>query len=102
MGDSLKVMGSGTLTTANTTLATVTAAGTLLLGFMSLANKYSADATCFITLNGIQIVPGKTIATKDAIFPPVQGAIVSAGATIQGYANTASAIDYYISGDEVT
>jgi hypothetical protein len=102
MGDSFKVAASGTLGTANATLATVTAGGTMLLSFVSLANKYSANATCFITFNSINIVPGKTIITKDAIFPPVKGAIVSAGATIQGYADTASAIDYYICGDEVT
>jgi hypothetical protein len=102
MGDSFKVMASGTLTTSNATLATVTAGGTLLLSFMSLANKYSADATCFLTLNSINIVPGKTITSKDAVFPPIKGAIISAGATIQGYAGIASAIDYYICGDEVT
>lgn len=102
MADSFKVMGHGTLTTSNATLATVTAGGTLLLSFLSLANKYSADATCFITLDSVNIVPGKTITSKDAVYIPVKGAIVSAGATIQGYAGTASAIDYYICGDEVT
>ncbi len=102
MGDSFKVKASGTLTTANATLATITAGGTFLLSFMSLANKYSADATCIITFNSINIVPGKTITAKDAVFPPVKGAIISASATIQGYANTAAAIDYYICGDEVT
>ncbi|MFA5715301.1 MAG: hypothetical protein WC998_06155 [Candidatus Paceibacterota bacterium] len=102
MADTFKVIGSGTLTTSNATLATITAGGTFFVGFISLANKATADATCFITFNSINIVPGKTITAKDAIFPPVQGAVVTAGATIQGYSGTATSIDYYISGDEAT
>jgi len=100
LADSLKVLKSGTMTTANATLYTVTASGTLLLSFASIANKATADATCFLTIGTINIIPGKTIEAKDAIFPPVKGAIISAGNTISGYANTATAIDYYICGDE--
>jgi len=55
-----------------------------------------------LKLNSANLTFGKSIATADGLILPVQGAILTAGATIAGLAGTASAIDYYICGDEVT
>lgn len=102
MADSFIVATSGTLTTANATLYTVTAAGTLLLSYCSLANKGTANCTAYLTLNSINIVPGHVISANNSLSLPVKGALVSAGATISGYAGLPTSIDYYICGDSVT
>jgi len=101
MADTLKQLAKGTLGTANATLYTTPASTTTIVKSIILANKTASDATATITFDGANIVPAHAIPANDSIVIQLT-AILEAGMLIEGLAGTADAIDYYISGIEVS
>ena len=100
MADNLKNLYKGTLANSSATLYTVPALTKTILKEIVLCNKTALDATVTVTLDGINIVCGKTIAKNDTYVIEFHS-IVEAGKIIAALAGTASAIDIYISGIEV-
>jgi hypothetical protein len=101
MADTLKKLASGTLGTGNATLYTAGAATKAIVKSIALCNKTATAATATIKFDGINIVAAHSIAGNDTLILPMTQ-IVEATKLIEGLAGTGSAIDYYISGIEVT
>jgi hypothetical protein len=100
MTDTLKNFYNGTLGTVSATLYTVPVATKTILKEIVLCNKTATDATATITINGKNIVGGKTV-PKNETYVIEFHSIIEAGIILAGLAGTASAIDVYISGIEV-
>jgi hypothetical protein len=106
MSDVSKRLASGTMegATGSTTFFTVSAASTIFLKSVLISNVGTADASYTLTLNGDEFPLSATLTISDKmIVIPYLDAVLSAGATIGGYCNTANAsVKYYISGREIT
>lgn len=101
MPNTPKTLASGTLGTSSTTLYTVPGSTTTIVKEIVLCNKTGSAATATITFDGKNIVAAKSIPANDTLVIPLSS-VIAAGKIIAGLAGTASAIDYYISGVEVT
>lgn len=101
MADTIKVLAQGTLTTSNATLGVaVPSLKKWIVKEVVLANKAATPSTATIKFNGINIVPGKSIINKDALIVKLNS-VLETTYLIEGLSDTASAIDYYISGIEI-
>lgn len=101
MADVLKKLGSGTLTTSSATLYTAPASTQAIVKCITLCNKTSSAATATITFDSVNIINTHSIAAYDSLVVPLTH-IIEAEDLIAGLAGTGSAIDYYISGMEVS
>lgn len=102
MGSVLKVLGSGTLSTANATLATASNSVKTIVKEVVLSNISTASAlSAIVSFNSANIVPNKSIAVNDALVIKLSS-ILSSGYLIEGWASSGTSVDYYISGIEVT
>ncbi|MFA5714990.1 MAG: hypothetical protein WC998_04590 [Candidatus Paceibacterota bacterium] len=102
MGSALKVLGAGSLTTSNATLATASNSVKTIVKEVVLSNVNSASAlNALVTFNSINIIPNKSIPLNDALVVKLSS-ILSSGNLIQGYASSGISVSYYISGIEVT
>lgn len=101
MADTLKQLAKGTLGTTNATLYTTPASTTAIVKSITLANKTATDATATIKFNGVNIVPTHTIPANDSLTLQKTD-VLETTMLIEGLAGTGTAIDYYISGIEVT
>lgn len=101
MADVLKKLASGTLGTANATLYTAPAATQAIVKNIVLTNKTGTAATATIKFDGINIAAAHSIAAYDSLVIPMTH-IIEATKLIEGLAGTVTAIDYYISGIEVS
>ena len=95
---------AGTLSDSNATLYTAPSASGAytIVKAITLCNKTATDATATIKLDGVEIIAGHTISAYDTITIPFIDQIIEASDLIEGLADTVSAINYYISGKEVT
>jgi len=97
-----KRLAKGTFGTTSATQYTVPASTTTLVKAITLCNKTASDATVTLLFGGTEVIYQHNIKAKDTITIPFLDQIIQAGETITGLAGTASAINYYISGKEVT
>ncbi|OMF17258.1 hypothetical protein BK131_04650 [Paenibacillus amylolyticus] len=97
-----KRLGKGTLTTTSANLYTVPAGTTTQLKALTLCNKTTTAATVTISLAGTEIIYQYSVKANDTITIPFLDQVLQSGETITGLSGTASAINYYISGKEVT
>lgn len=99
-----KKLCSGTLSESNATLYTAPASvgNYAIIKAVTLCNKTAAAATVTLKFDGIEIVAGHSIVAYDTITIPFIDQILDAGELIEGLSDTAAAINYYISGKEVT
>lgn len=93
---------SGTLSGSEATLYTVPAGTYTIIKALTLCNKTSAAVPATLSLDGIEVICQHDIAAYDTITIPFMDQILEAGELIQGSAESASAINYYISGKEVS
>jgi hypothetical protein len=101
MADTLKCLAAGTLTASSATLYTAGSSTTVIVKEIILCNKTSSAATATMTFAGTNVIYAKSIAVDDTLVIELHS-ILSASAVIAGLASAASAIDYYISGIEVS
>ncbi|MCM3131914.1 hypothetical protein M3629_03910 [Paenibacillus polysaccharolyticus] len=97
-----KRLGKGTFGTASATQYTVPVSTTTLVKAITLCNKTASDATVTLLFGGTEVIYQHTIKARDTVTIPFLDQIIQAGETITGLAGTANAINYYISGKEVT
>ncbi|MEO2212130.1 hypothetical protein ABGV40_14905 [Paenibacillus amylolyticus] len=98
-----KRLGKGTLSTGNAILYPAVPAGTIaLVKALTLCNKTALDATVTISLAGTEVIFQHIIKARDTITIPFLDQVLQPGETITGLAGTTNAINYYISGKEVT
>ena len=101
MANTSKFLARGTLETAEAALYTVPASTKALVKKITLCNKTATAATATIEFGDIKIIGGASIAANESVdYSPNH--ILDAADTIDGLAGTATAIDYYISGIEIT
>lgn len=95
---------AGTLTDSNATLYTApSSSGAItIVKALTLCNKTASSATVTIKFDGIEILSTHSIAASDTVIIPFMDQILEASEIIEGSSGTASAINYYISGKEVT
>ena len=92
----------GTFGDSEATLYTVPAATTTIVKAVTITNKTALDATVTLKFGGTEIVFQHTIMANDTITLPFIDQILEAAELIQGQAGTAAAVNYYISGKEIT
>lgn len=92
----------GTLTTSNATLYTTPASTTTVVKAVTICNKTAAAQTVTLKFAGTEVIAGHSLAAYDTITLPFMDQILAAGELIEGLANANSAINYYISGKEIT
>lgn len=97
-----KRLAKGTFSTASATQYTVPTSTTTLVKAITLCNKTASDATVTLLFGGTEVIYQHTIKARDTITIPFLDQILQSTETITGLAGTASAINYYISGKEVT
>lgn len=91
----------GTLSDSEGTLYTVPASTQAVLKALTLCNKTANPATVTLKLAGTEVIYQHTIAGNDTITIPFMDQVLDASETIAGLSDTASAINYYISGKEL-
>lgn len=97
-----KRLGKGTFGTTSTTVYTAPDDTSAFIKAITLCNKTATDATVTLLLAGTEVIYQHSIKAKDTITIPFLDQIIQAGEAITGLAGTANAINYYISGREVT
>jgi hypothetical protein len=100
MANALKKLASGTLADSSGTLYTATAVQAIVKS-ITLCNKTDTAATATITFDSVNVINTHSIAAYDSLVIQMTH-IIESGDIIAGEAGTASAIDYYISGVEVS
>lgn len=101
MADTLKQLAKGTLGTSNATLYTTPASTIAIVKSVILANKTGTDATATIELDGAYLMFEHVVPANDSVVLQLT-AVLETTMLIEGLAGTTTAIDYYISGVEVT
>ena len=93
----------GTLSDTNATLyqAPTTTGNTSLIKTITICNKTASDVTVTIKLAGIGVFWQFSL-TANTSKTETLNHILEASELIEGFASSTSAIDYYISGREVT
>lgn len=102
MADISKRLGKGTFTASSTTVYTAPSGTTTFIKAITLCNKTAADATVTLLLAGTEVIWQHNVKAKDTLTIPFLDQIIMPGETITGLAGTAAAINYYISGREVS
>lgn len=95
---------SGTLADSNATLYTApaSAGAYVIIKAVTLCNKTAIDATATLKFDGVEVVCGFTVLANDTVTIPFIDQIIEASEIIEGSSGTASAVNYYISGKEIT
>ncbi len=95
---------NGTLTTTETTVATIAANTTFLLKGIIISNANAADKYAIVKIDDKRIVSSKPVPTKNSIVLNFEGGVpVLTGKTIKVTGEVATDMDYYIWGvNEVT
>lgn len=104
MATTNKRLCSGVLSGANATLYTAPAAAGnyVIVKAITLCNKTAVAATVTLKLAGIEVICTHIIRAYDTVTIPFIDHVLQAGELIEGSSGTASAINYYMSGKEVT
>ena len=89
---------SGTLTTSETTVATIAANTTYIIKGIWISNSNAANKTATIKIDDKRLVPGTYIPTKDTLILDNLHIPVVAGKTIKAVGEVATDMDYYIWG----
>lgn len=92
----------GTLGSTEGTLYTVPASTTAIVKAVTLCNKTATPATVTLKLAGTEVLYQHTISGNDSLTIPFMDHILDATETIAGLSGTASAINYYITGKEIS
>lgn len=92
----------GTLGDTSATLYPVPAGKFVIVKAVTLCNKTATAATVTISFAGLEVIYQYAVAARDTITIPFMDQILEASEEITGLAGTASAINVYISGKEVT
>jgi hypothetical protein len=99
MATTSKALARTAAATASATLYTVPAGTTAIVTNIAVANANSAAATFTLTLDGIELVSGASVAANSvALFDLKQ--VLTATKVIAGFAST-TAVKFHISGVEV-
>jgi len=95
---------SGTLTAENATLYTApaTVGSYVIIKAVTICNKTASIATATLKFDGIEIVCAYTLLAYETVTIPFIDQIIEASEIIEGSSGTATAVNYYISGKEVT
>jgi hypothetical protein len=99
--DTLKQIAKGTLADTQGTLYTTPAGTTAIVRSIIIANPTSTDEQATVMFDGVNIVPGHTVPANDTLTLDLTS-VLEENMLIEGSASTASSLDYYISGIEVT
>jgi hypothetical protein len=107
MADTILGFGNGTfdVATGSTTVYTIdTASGSYaFLKSVVVSNVTTADVTYTVLINGNEYPMSASLTTTDKmIVIPYMDVVLSAGATIGGYASGADTVKYFFSGREIT
>ena len=100
MANTLKALYRGAADTSETTLYTVPASTTTLIGKIVVTNTASADATYDMSLNDVVIANDVSVPANDSVILDI-GQVISAAQTIKALAS-ASTVNFHISGMEVS
>ena len=84
------------------TLYTVPALTTTIVKAVTIVNKTALDAEFTLKFAGTEVVFEHLIVANDTITIPFIDQILEAAELIQGKSDTADAVNYYISGKEVS
>jgi hypothetical protein len=107
MSDINKIFGHGTfdVATGSTTVYTVDAASGsyAFLKSVLISNVTTATVTYTILINGSEFPMSASLTTTDKMIAiPYLDVVLSAGATVGGYASGSDTVKYYFSGREIT
>jgi hypothetical protein len=100
MATTTKVLARTAAATSSTTLYTVPAATTTVVSNIAVTNTAASSATFTITLNGIAIQSGSTIAANSTAYIDLKQ-VLNATQVIAGLAS-ATTVNFHISGVEVS
>jgi hypothetical protein len=93
---------SGTLADSNATLYTVPAVTKTIIKALTLCNKTASPATVIIKFAGVEVIYTYTILGYDTITIPFFDQMIDATELIEGSASSATTVNYYMSGKEIT
>jgi len=95
---------SGVFGASNATLYTApaTAGNYVIVKAVTICNKTSASHTVTLKFDAIEVVATHTILGYDTVTIPFIDQILEASEIIEGSADAADSINYYISGKEIT
>lgn len=99
MATTSKALARTAASISNTTLYTVPAATTTIVTNIAVTNTAAAQATFTITLNGVALLSGVSLAANTTAFFDIKQTL-SATQTIAGFAS-ATTVNFHISGVEV-
>jgi ribosome-binding factor A len=104
MADINKRLAKGTFTNASTSLYTSpdVVNAKCYIKAITLCNKTATDATVTLLLAGTEVIYQHTIKAKDSITIPFLDQVLEQNEAVTGLASANTAINYYISGREVT
>lgn len=94
----------GTLANANGTLYTspAVAGGYTVIKAITLCNKTAAAQKATIKFAATEVIAAHTVAANDTVTIPFIDQIITTGELIEGLCDAADAINYYISGKELS
>jgi hypothetical protein len=94
---------SGTLTTTETTVATIAANTTFVMKGFWISNSNAADKKAYLKIDDKRFVSGRTIPSLDTLIQDSLNIPIQTGKTIKVTGEVATDMDYYIWGvNEVT
>ena len=94
---------SGTLTTDETTVATIAANTNFIIKVFWISNSNAADKYAILKIDDKRFVASRPVPTKDTLIQDNLNIPVTAGKTIKVTGEVANDLDYYIWGvEEVT
>lgn len=99
MATTSKALARTAAATASATLYTVPAGTTAIVTNIAVANTNGAAATFTLTLDGIELVSGASVAANSVAFFDLKQ-VLTATKVIAGFAST-TAVKFHISGVEV-
>lgn len=104
MATTNKRLCSGTFSATNSTLYTAPAAtgNFTIVKAVTLCNKTATPTTVTLKFAGIEVICMHIIRAYDTVTIPFIDHVLQSGELLEGSAGATSAINYYISGKEVT
>jgi len=102
MGRIAKRLAKGTMSNSNATIYTVPALTTTTVVALSLCNDSASDVLVTLSFAGTKIMATHTIGAYDTLTIPFKDSpqLIETAELIEGFADTTSVINYYISGVE--
>jgi hypothetical protein len=100
MATTTKVLARTAAATSSTTLYTVPAATTTVVSNIAITNTASSSATFTITLNGVAIQSGSSVAANTTTYIDLKQ-VLNATQVIAGLAS-ATTVNFHISGVEIS